>query len=347
MLKVAVAGTGLIATRKHLPAWKRVSGQAEVVALCDINQEQAAKIAGQFGIPKSYTDVGEMLEKERPDVVDICTPPRTHAPLSIQCLEGQAHVLIEKPMATSLEECDAIIATAEANDRRICMAHSDLFYPSVLKARQMIEAGRIGAFRGMHIFLSTPTDYITSKENHWANKLPGGVIGETGPHIVYLTLAFINPIEKVYVQGKKLLPEYRWSPFEDYRVILSGRDAVSSTVLTYGSKHWAAEIQFWGTDGILRADMETQALVVHRRTALTAKDAALSTVSQAGALLGGMVGSGLALVTGHQQSTHARLIRQFIDSLTRGAEPPVTAQQGRESIRVMSLIAQQLERDSG
>jgi len=347
MLKVAVAGTGLIATKKHFPAWKRVSDKAKVVALCDINREQAAKIADQFGIRETYTDVGKMLEKERPDVVDICTPPRTHAPLSIQCLEGKAHVLIEKPMATSLEECDAIIAAAEANDRRICMAHSDLFYPSVLKARQMIEAGRIGKFRGMHIFLSTPTDYITSKEDHWANKLPGGVIGETGPHIVYLTLAFINPIENVCVHGKKLLPEYPWSPFEDYRVILSGSEAVSSTALTYASKHWAAEIQFWGTDGILRADMETQALVVHRRTALTAKDAALSTVSQTGALLGGMVGTGLSLATGRQQSTHARLIRQFIGSLASGAEPPVTAQEGRESIRVMSLIVQQLERDSG
>jgi UDP-N-acetylglucosamine 3-dehydrogenase len=343
MLKIAVAGTGLIATKKHFPAWQRVSKQARVVALCDINREQATKIAGQFGIPATYTDVGEMLEKERPDVVDICTPPRTHAPLAIQCLESKAHVLIEKPMAASLEECDAIIRAAEANNRRICMAHSDLFYPSVLKARQIIERGQIGTFRGMHIFLSTPTDYITSKADHWANKLPGGVIGETGPHIVYLTLAFINPIEKVLVHGKKLLPEFPWSPFEDYRVILSGASAVSSTALTYAGKHWAGEIQFWGTDGILRADMETQTLVLHRRPALTVKNAAFSTISQAGALVKGALGTGLSLATGQHQSTHARLIREFVDSLNRNAEAPVTAQEGRESIRVMSLIAQQLE----
>ncbi|MFN2500332.1 MAG: hypothetical protein ABR557_14730, partial [Pyrinomonadaceae bacterium] len=46
----------------------------------------------------------------------------------------------------------------------------------------------------MRIMLSTPTDYMTSREDHWAHKLPGGVIGESGPHIVYMTLAFINPI---------------------------------------------------------------------------------------------------------------------------------------------------------
>jgi predicted dehydrogenase len=343
MLKVAVAGTGLIASKKHLPAWACLANQARVVALCDINAEQSARLAGQFGVPKTYTDVGEMLQKERPDIVDICTPPRTHAALAIQCLEGKAHVLIEKPMATSLEECDEIINAANANNRRICMAHSDLFYPSVIKARRMIEQGRIGTFRGMHIFLSTPTDYITSKEDHWANKLTGGVIGETGPHIVYLTLAFINPIETVLVHGKKLLPEYPWSPFEDYRVILGGVDAVSSTALTYGTKHWAAEIQFWGTDGILRADMETQALVLHRRTSLTARDIAVSTLSQSGALLGGMAATGMSLLTKRYQSTHSRLIREFVESLKKGTEPPVSAQEGRESIRVMSLIAQSLE----
>jgi predicted dehydrogenase len=309
MLKVAVAGTGLIASKKHLPAWMCVQEQAQVVALCDINPEQAGQLARQFGVAKTYTSVSEMLQMERPDIVDICTPPRTHSALAIECLNGKSHVLIEKPMATSLEECDAIINAAATNDRQICMAHSDLFYPSVIKARRIIQEGRIGTFRGMHIFLSTPTDYITSKRDHWANKLPGGIIGETGPHIVYLTLAFINPIQDVLVHGKKLLSEYAWSPFEDYRVILSGADAVSSAALTYATKHWAAEIQFCVTDGILRADMETQSLVVHRRATLTTKDAAISTLRQSGALVGGTVASGLTLLTKRNQSTHARLIR--------------------------------------
>jgi predicted dehydrogenase len=126
-------------------------------------------------------------------------------------------------------------------------------------------------------------------------------------------------------------------------VILGGASAVSSTALTYASKHWAAEIQFWGTDGILRADMETQALIHHRRTKLTAMDVATSTLSQAGALLGGMAASGASLLSRRHQSTHARLIREFVESVVAGGEPPVTAEEGRESIRVMSLISQSLE----
>ena len=344
MLKAAVIGTGLIATKKHLPAWNKVGAAAgaECVAICDINEEQARLVASQYGIAKAYTDIGEMLDRERPDIVDICTPPKTHAPIAIQCLEGGANALIEKPMATSLEECDQIIAAAEKNNRKICMAHSDLFYPSILKARKLIAEGAIGEFRGMHIFLSTPTDYITSKEDHWANKLAGGVIGETGPHIVYLTLAWINPIAKVLVHGKKLMDHYPWSPFEDYRVILAGEKAVSSTTLTYATNHWMAEVQLWGTEGILRADMESQSLIFHRRQALTSANVASSAFKHAWQTMEGVCRTGAQMATRQYMSTHARLIREFAHSLARGEEPPVTAAEGRESIRVMDIIAEQL-----
>jgi hypothetical protein len=89
--------------------------------------------------------------------------------------------------------------------------------------------------------------------------------------------------------------------------------------------------------------METQSLLIHRRLGLTVKDAAMSDLSQASRLVGGMVGGGLSLITGRRQSTHARLVNAFVGSLTNGAEVPVTAQEGRESVRVMTMIAQQLE----
>lgn len=343
MFKSVVIGTGLIATRKHLPAWKRANSQAKCVAICDINEEQAQKVAKEFGVPKAYTDIGQMLDAEKPDIVDICTPPKTHSSIAIQCLDAGAHALIEKPMATSLEECDLMIEAAKRNDRQICMGHSDLFYPSIIKARKMVRAGEIGEFQGMHIFLSTPTDYITSKPDHWANKLPGGVIGETGPHIVYLTLAWIDPIESVHAFGKKLMPEFPWSPFEDYRVVLAGEKAVSSTTLTYATNHWLAEVQLWGTEGILRADMENQNLILHRRKDLTAASVAGSTLAQAGKSVADAFGTGVQLAAGKYRTTHERFISEFVDALAKGEPSPVTAEEGRESIRVMDIIGEQLE----
>ena len=200
-------------------------------------------------MPGVYGDFRAMLDTEKPDFVDICTPPRTHADLAVMALEDGAHVLIEKPMAMNVEECDRIIEAAGAAGRQVCIVHSELFYPPLVAARKMVADGEIGDFRGMRIFKSTPVSYMTSIPDHWANRLPGGVIGETGPHAVYLTLAFINPIQDMWVAGKKLTSGYSWLPFDDYRLEMIGENGTSSAVLTYANDHWAAQVDIWGERG--------------------------------------------------------------------------------------------------
>jgi predicted dehydrogenase len=343
MLKVALIGTGFIAVQKHLPAWRKMQSKASVVALCDVDPARGKEVAQQFGVPTAYDNLAALLESERPDIVDICTPPKTHAPVAIEALRGGAHVLIEKPMAVSEHECDSILAAARDSGRRVCVAHSDLFYPAFLKARELVRGGAIGDFKGMRIFLSTPVDYITSKPDHWAHRLPGGVIGETGPHVVYMTLAFINPIQEVRIHAQKLLAEYPWSPFEDYRLELIGDSAVSSVTLTYATKHWGAEVDIWGTDGLLKLDLESQSLVRYGRSSLEKTEIAFSALRDAVQIAGGVLSTGLQFATGKFENTHALLIRQFLESLERGTEPPVTAEDGREAVRVMNLITEQLQ----
>ena len=114
-LKAAIIGSGLIAKLKHIPAFHKHREKVHLAALCDVNIEAARQAASAAGIPTAYADVGEMLAREKPDIVDICTPPKTHAKLAIQVMQAGSHALIEKPMAQSVEECDAIIAAAREN----------------------------------------------------------------------------------------------------------------------------------------------------------------------------------------------------------------------------------------
>ena len=109
-LKAVIIGSGLIAQLKHIPAFHKHRDKVHLAAICDVNLEAARKAAAAAGVPSAYADVGEMLAKEKPDLVDICTPPKTHAQISIQVIQAGSHVLIEKPMAQTVEECDAIIA---------------------------------------------------------------------------------------------------------------------------------------------------------------------------------------------------------------------------------------------
>jgi predicted dehydrogenase len=341
-LKAAVIGSGLIAGLKHIPAFQKHPGKVQLAALCDLNQDAARKLAARHGIPHVYGNIDEMLAQEKPDLVDICTPPKTHAPIAIQAMRAGCHVLIEKPMAQTLEECDAIMAAARANNVKVCLAHSDLFYYPFIEARKLVKEGAIGKFRGMRIFLSTPTDYITSKSDHWANKLPGGVIGETGPHIVYMTLAFINPIRDVTVNAMKVT-EHPWSPFEDYRIELIGDNAISSVTLSYATKQWMARLEILGEDATLLVDLEAMSLVKYRREELKPAAIGLSVLSEAGQLLKNMATSGMRYLTGSLRSTHDFIIDEFTDSIIKGTESPVPAQDGRESIRILNMIVDSLQ----
>src|SRR5579862_1942492 len=341
-LRVGLIGSGFIAKQKHLPAWERLGRKAQVVALCDPQVAQAEELARIHQIPKVYGDFRQMLQDERLDVVDICSPPRTHADIAIRSLTAGAHAMIEKPMAIGTEECDRIIAACKETGRKICVAHSDLFYPSFLKARELAKQGVIGEFRGMRIFLSTPVDYITSKPDHWAHRLPGGVIGETGPHVVYMTVPFINPIQSVRVDARKQLKQFAWSPYEDYRLELIGDNATCSVALTYATNRWAVQLDVWGSEGHLKFDLETQALIVHGRADLKPVTLGVSAVKEAGQMLGGTLGTSLSYLTGKFENTHERLVREFVESIRNGSPTPVPPEEGREAVRVMDLLVSQL-----
>lgn len=342
-LKVAVVGAGLISKAKHLPALNNLVADARIVGICDLDEQQAKRFATEFGAEASFTDPIEMFRTTQPDVVDICTPPKTHAAIALQALDAGAHLIIEKPMCQTLEECDEVIRAAEEAGRKICVAHSDLFYPSFQRARSIVESGGIGEFRGMHIHLSTPVEYITSKPDHWAHTLPGGVIGETGPHVVYMTLAFIPEIESVQVTARKLLDEYPWSPYEDYRVTLSGKHSVATANLVYTGTHWAAEVDLWGSDGMLRADLESQTLIRYRRPDLSPVRVGLSSLAGVGQVVASGAGAVFQRVTKRYVQTHQELMKAFFDALRANGESPVPPSQGRESIRVMNMITQQLK----
>jgi 2-alkyl-3-oxoalkanoate reductase len=341
-LKAVVIGSGLIAKLKHIPAFHKHRDKLHLAAICDVNLEAARQAASAGGIPGAYSDVAEMLAKEKPDLVDICTPPKTHAAIAIQALEAGSNVLIEKPMAQTVEECDAIMAAATKNNAKICVAHSDLFYYPFIEARKLVREGAIGRFRGMQISLSTPTDYITSRPDHWANKLPGGVFGESGPHVIYMTLAFINPVQKVSVNAKKLM-EYPWSPFEDYRIELIGETAISSIKMMYATKQWMARVEIIGEEAILIADLEAMSLVKYRRDVLKPAQIGMSILSESGQLLKNLAVNGFRYATGSLRSTHDFIIGDFAESIINGSKSPVPAQEGRESVRIQNMIVEQLD----
>ncbi len=343
MYKVAIIGTGFIAAKKHLPAWRRLRRDVKIAAVCDLDRARAEAVSRQFGVPAAYDDVQQMLEAECPDFVDICTPPGAHADAATAALKAGAHTLIEKPLATTVEDCERIIESERESRGQVGMVHTELFHQPVIEARKRVERGDIGDFTGMRIFWSTPVNLHTSDPDHFANRLPGGAMGETGPHVVYLAQAFIGSIQDVWVKGQKLLPEYPWSPFEDYRLELMGSRSACTATLTFTSKHSSVLLELWGTEGILKIDTQSKVLVNYDRVSQSPGGIGFSSVREAAQIASGAFANGVSYLTGNFRSTHDRLIQDFFQRSVDGLPPSVAAEDGLETVRVMKIISEQLQ----
>ncbi len=110
MLRVAVIGSGQIARRGHLPGYARAG--ASVGALCSRPGAELDALADDFGVDRRYTDWRSMLDAGGFEAVSICTPPALHCEMAVECLRRGLAVLVEKPMALTVEECDRMNAAA-------------------------------------------------------------------------------------------------------------------------------------------------------------------------------------------------------------------------------------------
>ena len=114
------------------------------VAVCDLDGARAKAVADEFGIPKYYTSYDRMLADPEIDTVDIATPTVLHAPMSIAAAKAGKNILCEKPFCMALQEGQAVCKEVERHGVMLMVGESYVFMTSVMKARQLIDAGEIG-----------------------------------------------------------------------------------------------------------------------------------------------------------------------------------------------------------
>lgn len=145
-MKYALIGCGRIAVN-HLKA--AVNNHLEIAAVCDVMPEAMEALLAKQGLEKDpsirrYTDYREMLEAEKPTLVGIATESGLHAEIALTCIAHGVNVVIEKPMAMSMADADAIVEAAERTGVKVCACHQNRFNPAVQAARKAMEAGRFG-----------------------------------------------------------------------------------------------------------------------------------------------------------------------------------------------------------
>ena len=169
-IKYALIGCGRISPN-HIAAAQNNSDSLEIVAVCDIvpsNMDKVISILGNDGgNVKKYTDYKEMLAAEKPNLVAIATESGNHAFIALDVIEAGSSLIIEKPIALSLADADAIIAAAEKKGVVLCACHQNRFNKSIRKIREAIEENRFGKlFHGTaHIRWNRGVDYY--KQAPW------------------------------------------------------------------------------------------------------------------------------------------------------------------------------------
>jgi predicted dehydrogenase len=186
-LRVAVIGLGGVAERIHLPACRSIAG-LEVVAGAEPDDERRRCVGERFSIPATYPTAGEMLAAARPDLVIVGTPPDTHCDLAVAALEHGAHVLCEKPFASTVEEADRMIDAADARGLGLRVNTQYRFMRIYRETQQRIGAGEFGEPYFLQCWQQMYHPPVF--ETNWRSQLRRSTLFEFGTHALDL-IAFL------------------------------------------------------------------------------------------------------------------------------------------------------------
>ena len=151
MIRIAILGTGSIAGA-HLRAWLRQNSRCEITALCDIVPGKAEKMNADNGLSAFCTeDYRELLDREDVDLVDICAPPFLHARAAVDALRAGKHVVCEKPMAASLEECDAMLRARDESGKLLSIIAQNRFRKPIRDLKALLDSGLAGPVRSVQV----------------------------------------------------------------------------------------------------------------------------------------------------------------------------------------------------
>lgn len=182
-LRIALVGAGEVAEHKHLRALREVRG-ATVVALADPDTARCARVADRYGIPQRLADAHACFSPQVADIVGILTPPGVHTELAIAAIEQGRHVLVEKPLALTLADCDALVSAAAGANSVCTMTGFHMRWHRLLaQAREVIASGVLGRLESIRGTWNSPRGDDTAPPWKRTRITGGGAIVELGVHL--------------------------------------------------------------------------------------------------------------------------------------------------------------------
>lgn len=206
MLKFGLVGCGRIAKRhSELLGYKQIEN-ASLIAVCDIDEEKAKKIGEQFNV-HYYSDMDEMMQKESIDVVSVLTESGYHARHVINLAKYGKHIVVEKPMALTLDDADAMIRACDENNCKLFVVKQNRFNVPVIKLREAMDEKRFGKLVLGSIRVRWCRDQNYYDQAWWRGRwdMDGGVLTNQASHHIDLLEYMMGDVESVFAKSTTAL----------------------------------------------------------------------------------------------------------------------------------------------
>ena len=331
-VKICVVGLGRV-SKSHLAGMREISEAVEIAAIVSSDPDKRKTFSSEYSVPKTYASLDGALKDPEIEAVDLCLPNHVHREVAVRCAEAGKHILVEKPMANTVEDCEKMIRAADKAGVSLMVGQSRRFHDAVFKSKQLLDEGRIGDLLSVTGLLFAylghpPTQWWASKA-----KTGGLMIPLWGNHIIDYVLWMFgeNP---THVFCEALRNNTSWE----------GEDEVALLIGFQGNRHatikmsWNTRLQDGGEwDG--KGKMLSSADIVYERY-VQGTTGTLHLNDETELSL-----NGTTVLKGPQvPSNFAVQIREFAHAIRENREPLTSGKKTLETIRVQEAALRSAER---
>jgi len=314
MLKVAVIGVGSIGSN-HARVYREMS-DVELVGIADQNTQTAARIGARFSVPY-YTDFEELVDKGKPDLVSVAVPTSLHYEVGSELIERGLHVLIEKPITSTVEQGERLIELAERKGVKLAVGHIERFNPAVMELRRRLKEGIAGRIYKIH----------TERLSPYPSRIQdAGVVIDLASHDIDLMRYLMNEeITRVYGETLQTINSDREDMFNGLARFRSG--AVGVLDVNWITPTKIRRLTVTGARGMFRCDLLSQELFFYENENAPSQWDTLSILR--GVSEGNVIGIRI-----QRHEPLAAELADFVAAVRDDRPPTVTGDDGLETLRL-------------
>jgi predicted dehydrogenase len=307
-------------------------GKAKLVAIADINETEGQAAASKYGA-KWYMDYEKMLDRKDLDAVSICTPHFLHCPMTLKALEYSKHVLVEKPMAISVSEADSMVDKARSAGLKLGVVFQYRTFPVYREIKQLIEYGEIGKIYRINMEACTFRTQAYYESDSWRGKWAT----EGGGALINQTIHNIDLLQWLVGKPARLMGQidtmYHSAEVEDIAsaAIKFENGAHGTLQVSIVDAIEATRLEICGEKGKIESDGDAKRAVMSKPLKECIADQ--------------KVWGGRPEYQWHEvkpktedKGGHTAVIKEYCEALIEDREPPVTGEDGRNSIEIINAI---------